>query len=222
MQGYKSWISNILIGANFLLFFLAISANKMVLPTFLSWTGHFHPLLLHLPIGIASFSIILWLFKGKFSGSSFNEIYELTLSLSAVSSVFTALLGLFLSKGQDYDAVMLRNHLWSGVALSFFTWFSWWAFTNLEKVKPYWTYLQFFGLALMSFAGHAGGSLTHGADYLNFPDKIKIEEDVQAVITDSTAYFQLAVRPILEKKCVSCHKKDKAKGGLILASNPNT
>jgi len=222
MQGYKSWISNILIGANFLLFFLAISADKIVLPTFLSWTGHFHPLLLHLPLGIASFSIILWLFKRKFSGSSFNEIYELTLSLSAVSSVFTALLGLFLSKGQDYDAVMLRNHLWSGVALSFFTWFSWWAFTNFEKVKPYWTYLQFFGLALMSFAGHAGGSLTHGADYLNFPDKTKVEEDVQAVITDSTAYFQLAVRPILEKKCVSCHKKDKAKGGLILASNPNT
>ena len=222
MQGYKSWISNILIGANFLLFFLAISADKIVLPTFLSWTGHFHPLLLHLPLGIASFSIILWLFKRKFSGSSFNEIYELTLSLSAVSSVFTALLGLFLSKGQDYDAVMLRNHLWSGVALSFFTWFSWWVFTNLEKVKHYWTYLQFFGLALMSFAGHAGGSLTHGADYLNFPDKTKVEEDVQAVITDSTAYFQLAVRPILEKKCVSCHKKDKAKGGLILASNPNT
>jgi uncharacterized membrane protein/Leucine-rich repeat (LRR) protein len=222
MQGYKSWISNILIGANFLLFFLAISADKIVLPTFLSWTGHFHPLLLHLPLGIAIFSIILWWLKKSFSGSSFNEIYELTLSLSAVSSVFTALLGLFLSKGQDYDAVMLRNHLWSGVALSFFTWFSWWAFTNLEKVKPYWTYLQVFGLALMSFAGHAGGSLTHGADYLNYPDKIKVDEDVQAVITDSTAYFQLAVRPILEKKCVSCHKKDKAKGDLILASNPNT
>lgn len=221
MQGYKSWISNILIGANFLLFFLAISADKIVLPAFLSWTGHFHPLLLHLPLGIASFSIILWLLKRNFSGSSFNEIYELTLSISAVSSVFTALLGLFLSKGQDYDAVMLRNHLWSGVALSFFSWFSCWAFTNLEKVKPYWTYLQVFGFALMSFAGHAGGSLTHGADYLNFPDKIEIDEDVQAVITDSTAYFQLAVRPILEKKCVSCHKKDKAKGGLILASNPN-
>ena len=222
MQGYKSWISNILIGANFLLFFLAISADKIVLPAFLSWTGHFHPLLLHLPLGIASFSIILWLLKRNFSGSSFNEIYELTLSISAVSSVFTALLGLFLSKGQDYDAVMLRNHLWSGVALSFFSWFSWWAFTNLEKVKPYWTYLQVFGFALMSFAGHAGGSLTHGADYLNFPDKIEIDEDVQAVITDSAAYFQLAVRPILEEKCVSCHKKDKAKGGLILASNPNT
>jgi len=222
MQGYKSWISNILIGANFLLFFLAISADKMVLPTFLSWTGHFHPLLLHLPLGIACFSIILWLMKRNFSGTSFNEIYELTLSLSAVSSVFTALLGLFLSKGQDYDAEMLRNHLWSGVALSFFSWFSWWAFTNLEKIKPYWTYLQVLGLALMSFAGHAGGSLTHGADFLNYPNKTEIDEDVQAVITDSATYFQLAVRPILEKKCVSCHKKDKAKGGLILASNPNT
>lgn len=222
MQGYKSWISNILVGANFLLFFLAISADRMVLPTFLSWTGHFHPLLLHLPLGIACFSIVLWLMKRNFYGSSFNEIYELTLSLSAVSSVFTALLGLFLSKGQEYDAVMLRNHLWSGVALSYFSWFSWWAYTNFEKIKPYWTYLQVLGLALMSFAGHAGGSLTHGADYLNYPNKTEIEEDVQAVISDSAAYFQLAVRPILEKKCVSCHKKDKAKGGLILASNPNT
>ena len=136
MQGYKSWISNILIGANFLLFFLAISADKIVLPTFLSWTGHFHPLLLHLPLGFASFSIILWLFKKNFSGSSFNEIYELTLSLSAVSSVFTALFGLFLSKGQDYDAVMLRNHLWSGVALSFLPGFPGGHLQILKKLNP--------------------------------------------------------------------------------------
>lgn len=120
MQVYKSWISNILVGTNFLLLYLAFSADKVVLPAFLSWTGRFHPLLLHLPLGITSLSIFLWLIKKHFLADSFNEIYDLTLSVSAVTSVFTALVGLFLSKGQDYEAVMLRNHLWSGVALSFF------------------------------------------------------------------------------------------------------
>jgi uncharacterized membrane protein len=222
MQVYKSWIGNILVGANFLLLFLAFSADKVVLPTFLSWTGRFHPLLLHLPLGITSLSILLWLIKKHFLADSFNEIYDLTLSVSAVTSVFTALVGLFLSKGQDYEAVILRNHLWSGVALSFFSWFSWWAFSNFYRIKPYWTYLQFAGLALMTFVGHAGGSLTHGADYLNWPvDKDK-KEEVPVPFSDSAAYFQVAIRPILEKKCVSCHKKEKAKGDLILASNPNT
>jgi hypothetical protein len=74
----------------------------------------------------------------------------------------------------------------------------------------------------MTFVGHAGGSLTHGADYLNWPvDKDK-KEEVPVPFSDSAAYFQVAIRPILEKKCVSCHKKEKAKGDLILASNPNT
>jgi len=219
MQGYKSWIGNILIGANFLLLFLAFSADNVVLPTFLTWTGRFHPLLLHLPLGITSLSIFLWLLKKNFLADSFNEIYDLTLSISAITSVFTALVGLFLSKGQDYEAEMLQNHLWSGVALSFFSWFSWWAFSNFYRVKPYWTYLQFAGLALMTFVGHAGGSLTHGSDYLNWPTN---KEEIPVQISDSAAYFQVAIRPILEKKCVSCHKKEKAKGDLILASNPNT
>ena len=219
MQGYKSWIGNILIGANFLLLFLAFSADNVVLPTFLTWTGRFHPLLLHLPLGITSLSIFLWLLKKNFLADSFNEIYDLTLSTSAITSVFTALVGLFLSKGQDYEAEMLQNHLWSGVALSFFSWFSWWAFSNFYRVKPYWTYLQFAGLALMTFVGHAGGSLTHGSDYLNWPTN---KEEIPVQISDSAAYFQVAIRPILEKKCVSCHKKEKAKGDLILASNPNT
>ena len=219
MQGYKSWIGNILIGANFLLLFLAFSADNVVLPIFLTWTGRFHPLLLHLPLGITSLSIFLWLLKKNFLADSFNEIYDLTLSISAITSVFTALVGLFLSKGQDYEAEMLQNHLWSGVALSFFSWFSWWAFSNIFRVKPYWTYLQFAGLALMTFVGHAGGSLTHGSDYLNWPTN---KEEITVQISDSAAYFQVAIRPILEKKCVSCHKKEKAKGDLILASNPNT
>jgi len=219
MQGYKSWIGNILIGANFLLFFLAFSADKVVLPTFLTWTGRFHPLLLHLPLGITSLSIFLYLLRKNFLADSFNEIYDLTLSISAITSVFTALVGLFLSKGQVYEAEILRNHLWSGVALSFFSWFSWWAFSNFYRVKPYWTYLQFAGLALMTFVGHAGGSLTHGSDYLNWP---KNKEEIPVKISDSAAYFQVAIRPILEKKCVNCHKKEKAKGDLILYSNPNT
>ncbi len=221
MQVYKHWIGNILVGGNFLLLFLAFSADKLVLPSFLAWSGHFHPLLLHLPIGIAILSLLLWLLKKHFLADSFNEIYDFSLSVSAVTSVFTALAGLFLSKGQDYEAILLRNHLWSGVALSFFSWFSWWAFSNFYRIKPFWTFLQLTGLALMAFVGHAGGSLTHGADFLNWPeDKVK-KEDVPVQFSDPTTYFQAAIRPILENKCVSCHKKEKAKGDLILASNPN-
>jgi len=221
MQGYKSWISNILIGANMLLLFLAFTHDKVVLPTFLSWTGRFHPLLLHLPLGIVTFSLVLWFIRNYFLTDSFYEIYDLTLSISALTGVFTSILGVFLSKGQDYEFNLLRNHLWSGVSFSLFSWFSWWAFTNFHRVKPYWTYLQCIGFALMTFAGHAGGSLTHGSDFLKWPDSKEINENETVQFSDSASYFQVAIRPVLEKKCVSCHKKEKAKGNLILASNPN-
>lgn len=221
MRVYQSWMSHILIGGNVLLLFLAFAADKMVLPLFLTWLGHFHPVLLHLPLGITVLSVLLWFLRKHFSSDSFDEIYDFTLSVAALSAVFTALVGLFLSRGQDYEAVMLRNHLWSGVALSFFSWFSWWAFSHLSRMKTYWSYLQCVGLGLMTFVGHAGGGLTHGADFLNWPEDNEKKEPVSVALTDSASYFQVAIRPLLEKKCVSCHKKEKAKGDLILASFPH-
>jgi hypothetical protein len=221
MRGFKSWVSNILIGANMLLLFLTLRLDKVDLPAFLSWSGQFHPLILHLPLGIAFFSLLLWFIRGYFLKDALYEIYNLTLAISALTAVFTGLLGIFLSKGQAYEPILLRNHLWSGVAFSLFSWFSWWAFTNVPRLLSYWTYLQCMGFVIMIYAGHAGGSLTHGSDFLHWPDTNEMKKDDFAQISDSSSYFQAAIRPVLEKKCVSCHKKEKAKGDLILASNPN-
>jgi mono/diheme cytochrome c family protein len=79
---------------------------------------------------------------------------------------------------------------------------------------------------LLILAGHYGGSLTHGRDYLltsapafvqriagyapDTAETVQIEEVQQAA-----AYKDLAA-VILDRKCVSCHGPNKQKGGLRL------
>ena len=71
---------------------------------------------------------------------------------------------------------------------------------------------QLFGTS--HFAGHFGASLTHGEDFVWAPLQ---EEEVQSYDPEAPAY-QTAVYPILEAKCVACHKEEKSKGDLIMTS----
>jgi mono/diheme cytochrome c family protein len=69
-----------------------------------------------------------------------------------------------------------------------------------------------FNLLLMSATGHYGGNLTHGEGYLFSTGSTEATNDRTPV--DSSAIFHSMVMPVLESKCVSCHKADKTKGGL--------
>jgi hypothetical protein len=77
--------------------------------------------------------------------------------------------------------------------------------------------------------GHAGGTLTHGADYLiehapevlqqlagYTPPEVRIRNKIASL--DSADIFEDAVQPILEARCLSCHNRSKRKGELILTS----
>jgi len=212
-------IGYILLGANVLLLFLAIFSNQVVLPDFLHWIGRFHPVLMHLPIGMTLLVFLLWIFRKSSEDTMLTgSFYPSLLGLTALSAAGTAILGLFLSRGQDYEAVLLAQHLWGGVGLSFFSWLSYHAFTEWPRWKTWWTPIQVSGLSLLLFTGHMGGSLTHGSDYLAWPRQS--EPVAKGPVDGSATYFQVAIRPVLEKKCVACHNRNKAKGDLILASLP--
>jgi hypothetical protein len=88
--------------------------------------------------------------------------------------------------------------------------------------------MLFASVGLMGFASHDGASLTHGENYLTdyAPDPVrqmlglekKKKKEVRpavplagAVETPQLVYADI-VAPILEQRCVQCHKEGKAKG----------
>ena len=79
-------------------------------------------------------------------------------------------------------------------------------------------------LALL-LAGHFGGEMTHGQNYLieNLPfvkkeiSSLKITE-AKKTETDSLFVYEDLVYPVLEEKCVACHNQKQSYGGLNMSS----
>ena len=186
----------------------------------LDFIGRFHPLMVHLPIGILALAAILeYLFPKKTSPAQI----QLVLLIGAVSSVSAAILGWVLSLSSEYDEDLLNKHKWTGIILSFFTVVLWaWKYkgTGFSKFKIISNLLFGSMLLFLVLAGHYGGSLTHGEDFLsidNLKDIDKIASKgafVPVTDTSNGSVYEKVITPILSEKCYSCHNPNKTKGNL--------
>lgn len=200
--------------------------------------GRFHPLLVHLPVGILLFAFVLVLLQ-KFKKSDFSGAIDVALLLGGLSATAACGTGWLLSQSGEYDADMVFNHQWTGIATAFLSFAAYF-------FKPWRGILATLMAGVLTIAGHYGGSLTHGEDYL-FREKQAVAEtetdksdslqaeipvltqriDSQNIETKTTTKQLTEIRsflyrdrvvPILEKKCYSCHSAAKKKGGLRLDS----
>jgi len=178
--------------------------------------ARFHPLLVHLPIGVLLFAAFLELWKRFRKTNEFDAAIRMALGFGFLAGVAAGTTGYFLSEEGGYDAQMLWQHKWSGISLTVLTGLLF--FTNRSNSS----FLQkiyaplFVGvLGLLTFAGHLGSNLTHGSDYL-----FSKPEDHSIVVTDieKAPIFSTFIEPILKTKCNSCHNPSKAKGDLIMTS----
>lgn len=198
---------------------------------FVRFIGHFHPVLLHLPIGV--FSLILLqelsvIFCGKNPGVKGASM--LPLCFGTASAVIAAVAGFLLyhGHGDDYGhTAIAQRHLWGGLFFAVITIAmlivkSW--TVVLSVGHAFYRILLVMGVAVMAFASHDGATMTHGENYLTMyaPDPIrrifglgaekravpvKVSEKQPLIYSDIVA-------PILERRCVQCHKEGKAKGKL--------
>lgn len=206
MSMRNSWVTYLLASLNLLLLFLAAFHSNLQLPTFLAWSGRLHPMLLHFPLALILVTVALQFFR--LPPSTLN----LLTFLSAITASTSALLGLFLSTSGEYDNGLLQKHLWLGVSISVLA-FLFWLFRN----NVFWKRLcMLLIVPVLILGSHYGASITHGEDYLDWPDNNSTIQ--QVIITDSTAVFAALVEPILASKCYSCHNEKKAKGELIMTS----
>lgn len=188
-----------------------------------TFLGRLHPLVVHLPIGIlliaAAFDVIAYSRKYHYLRSAVAPTLFAGFTCAVVACVF----GYLLSLTGSYDDDILANHKISGILLAI-TSGLWWILASrfLTNRFPVDRRIETtFGLGvivLMGYAGHQGGSLTHGSDYLLFSaDTNKPEREKPQTATDALV-FDDVVLPTLERKCESCHRRGKRKGELIVSS----
>ncbi len=180
--------------------------------------GRFHPLLVHLPIGILIVAFILeWL-------SRFRQLAVLgaavlpTLVFGAISAVAACVAGYLLSLSGGYDEAALNLHMWMGIAVAVIS-ILLCVFRKYNLFHKTWLPVSALMIVLLSVAGHYGGNLTHGEDYLTaYWPFAKQKAPVAAAFktVDEAKVYEHLVQPILESKCYACHNEQKLKGGLRL------
>lgn len=196
--------------------------------------GRFHPLIVHLPIGILLFAALLEVLAIFKKSANLQLAIQIALLTGAVSAGLAALSGYALSSAGGYDEQTLFWHQWLGISIGVVAFIAWWVKhkkrLNVAVYKATTSQWMVLGmLLLIGFTGHLGGNLTHGSTYLTayMPAPMKLIFAVsdslppKAVVPthiDSVVVFKHLVEPMLETKCVSCHNPDKAQGGLVLTS----
>ncbi|SHF18290.1 Uncharacterized membrane protein [Pedobacter caeni] len=183
--------------------------------------GRFHPILVHLPIGILLMGCLFQLLSRypKFSG--IKGAIPLTYLLGFFGAVFSCLSGYLLSQSGDYDGNLVGIHQWLGISTAVFSLVS---YLMVQKaVRELILNLSATGLLLLiTLTGHYGGSLTHGSDYLTSALTDSPEKGASAIppvvnVQQAMVYTHM-VQPLLKNRCYSCHGSEKQKGKLRLDS----
>lgn len=210
------------------------------MPDLVRFFGNFHPVLLHLPIGV--FALIVLQELGAIFGRRHHEQVANTamfpLFFGAASAILAVIAGFLLYQGTDDYAgnALAERHLWGGLifAVAAVVTFILKAWTVATAGNPaFYRLLLFASVSIMGFASHDGGSITHGEDHLTkfAPDPVRTlmglekknasgkdapkgEGDAPAAAGGggNQLVYSDIVHPILERRCVQCHKAGKAKG----------
>jgi len=196
----------------------------------LLFLGRWHPLLVHLPIGMLIMAFILALLSRKKAYSSLAPAVSITLLFGATAAVVASVTGYLLSLSGGYDVRTLSLHQWVGISTALVSVLCW-----LLYRKPVDTRDVFYRirkgrfavlglmLALLGIAGHFGGTLTHGDGYLvealpapmrkliGWQPEVVTIENVQ-----EAAVYAAIIQPIFRQRCQSCHGTKKQEGELAL------
>lgn len=192
----------------------------MVLLSVTEFIGRFHPLLVHLPIGILLIALLLQWLSQKKEYAIAHGVLKLLWGLGAAFALISCITGYLLSVHDEYDDTAVALHMWCGLAVAAVSLL---LFAKVVARQNDTVYKIGAGalLLLITATGHFGGSLTHGSDYLfsaltadssgNSNGTIKPIANVQ----EAQVYADI-VKPIFQTKCYNCHGPQKQKGGLRL------
>lgn len=197
-----------------------------------AFLGPFHHLVLHYPIGFVTMSFLLEILYWRRPSQDLRSVTRFVTVLGAASAVAAAGLGLMRAAEGGYDETTLGLHKWFGIgvgAMSILAGIVVIGVCRHPVSKAWlWTYRGILAttLAALGIAGHQGGNLSHGSNYLTkdapafirdiFEEGHPDPEASSDGLTPGEVLYSEKVQPVLQKQCYQCHGTDKKKGGLRL------
>ena len=215
----RAWIGAVCAGVLIALLPLLFPLDGKPHADWLQFLGRFHPLLVHLPIGLIVLLPLL-----EFAGAkrqSLREAAGFVLQIALATCILTIIFGLLLAYGSGEIGTTVTRHMRGGIVLAIELLLcvavrrSWLAAQPLM----YFTLLTAV-LITLAWTAHHGGSLTHGSDYLTryMPPTLKRFVAPSAVSSHPNSFFARHIYTVLDTKCVVCHGTNKEQGGLRLDS----
>lgn len=216
------WAASALTIATLLLLPLLIHLDGQTHANWQQFLGRFHPLAVHLPIGII-LTVPLLEIAARFR-PGLREAAAFMLALAIFACISAVTLGFLLAHGSGVSGAMVTRHMWGGIWLTI-------GVLVCFLVRPLWIsgrspflYPALLGcvVVLLGWASHQGGSLTHGKNYLTefLPAHLKqwvgLKPAKEQLVAGS--FYAERLKPILDSNCYACHSAAKTKGGLQLDS----
>ncbi|NRB49069.1 MAG: DUF1549 domain-containing protein [Saprospiraceae bacterium] len=188
--------------------------------------GKLHPLLVHFPIGLL---VGAWLLESWKHWRQGSQDYRQMVYLGAFFAVCSVIGGALLKASGDYAGETIRWHEISGYLTAGLAILTALYYKYRSDQFPGRAYLLLsISCISLTFAGHWGASLTHGADYLSSiwtstdqQDQVNLAHWQSLSSADSFPEDQLnrlnvEVRALFAHRCYQCHSEAKRKGGLAL------
>ena len=212
-----------------LVFFASHLSNVENITPFL---GRFHPVVLHLPIGV----ILLVAFMETIRLFSLGRIElatRLPVFLGAASAVAAMVLGVLLMQGESMQGALVISHLrWgiaTAVAANLMLLLRFWpSFDTVKSIRGVYYSTVYATCGILTWASHQGASITHGENYLTAyapwvdhsvvsAGELGLVKALSLPVEERNAYEHL-IAPIFEQKCYDCHKTSSFKGNLVMDS----
>lgn len=189
--------------------------------TFSDFIGRFHPVLVHLPIGILLLGCFFQLLSFNKRFSFLRPAVPMIMLWGMLGAVVSAITGYFLWISGDYDGPIVDRHKWLGIIVALLSFILYMLFKMPvgERARSWASSVL---IVMIIITGHLGGSLTHGENFLmeglNNSEKetgpvLKAIPNIQ-----EAAVYPEMVQPILQSRCYGCHGPNKRKGKLRLDS----
>jgi uncharacterized membrane protein len=216
------WIASLLASVFLLLLPLIFRLDGKTHADWQQFLGRFHPLVVHLPIGLILLVPLLEI-AGRVR-PALLEAASFVLSLSVISCLLALTLGFLLAYGSGEAGAVVSRHMWGGIALTIGVLACALFRGATGSLRDLYPWMLACVMLLLAWTAHQGGSLTHGNNYLTeyLPEPLKRLTGFGTVQAKTFAYpdsfYAKHIYPVFDANCVACHGDGKVKANLRLDS----